>query len=222
MSDSRANRARTLCLFAKFAGYPMPRSGLLLVGGGRGRGGRLGGALPGRRWSARRLLGGRRLRSRRGGRRGSLGWWRVLGRLKRVVLDLLFHPSQLGDVLLVLIVGFGEGVPAGPVGDEIEVARACRVSGGFERGAAGIGDRSGRQTVDHIGVVGGRLGNLAALDRPPQRPLASNQAIDDGRIGLQFDILPQPIDKYRCNPAAFIRPAGLLLDDGSQRHQLLG
>src|SRR5215472_17071486 len=142
MSDSRANRARTLCLFAKFAGYPMPRSGLLLVGGGRGRGDRLSGALPGRRWSARRLLGGRRLRSRVG-RRGGLGWcyggWRVFGRLKRVVLDLLFHPSQLGDVLLVLIVGFGEGVPAGPVGDEIEVARACRVSGGFERGAAGIG-----------------------------------------------------------------------------------
>ena len=64
-----------------------------------------------------RPLRRRRLRRRSGGGRG-VGGGRgdrrsrrrvVGGRFDGVVLDLLFHRAQLGDVLLMLIVGFREG-----------------------------------------------------------------------------------------------------------------
>ena len=110
---------------------------------------------------------------------------------------------------------------AGAVGDEEQVAGARRVGGGFQRGAAGIGDRARRQAVDDIGVVGRRLRDFAALDRAAQRALAADDAIDDGRVGLQLHLLAQAIDEHRGDAAALVRLAGFLLDDRGQRHQLL-
>src|SRR4029077_12088862 len=101
---------------------------------------------------------------------------------------------------------------AGAVGGEEQVAGARRIRRRLERGAAWIGDRPRRQAVDDIGVVRCRLLDLAALDRPAERPLAADQAIDDRRIGLQLDLLAQAIDEHRGDPAALVRLAGLLLD----------
>src|SRR6202011_594521 len=95
----------------------------------------------------RRALAGRTrrlLRRRRLGRRGRVGIGRaagrgrrrrrVVGRLDRIVLNLLFHRAQLGDVLLMLVVGLGKGVAAGTVGDKEQVAGARRIGGGLQRG----------------------------------------------------------------------------------------
>ena len=158
----------------------------------------------------RRPLRRRRL-CRRGrwvgvGRRARRGRRRIVSRLDRIVLNLLFHRAQLGDVLLVLVVGVAEGVAAGAVGDEEQIAGARRIGGGFQRGPPRIGDRPRRQAVNHIGVVGRRLLDFAALDRPAQRALAADQPVDDGRIRLQLYLLPQPIDEYRGDPAALVRP----------------
>ena len=121
----------------------------------------------------------------------------------------------------MLVVGLGKRVPTGPVGHKEQVARARRVGRRFERGAARIGDRSGRQAFDHIGVVRRRLRDLGALDRPAQRSLAADQAVDDGRIGLQLDPLPQAIGEDGGHAAALVGPAGFLLDDRGQRDELL-
>src|SRR3954471_744289 len=56
--------------------------------------------------------GWRRAGGRGRGRTGG-GRLRIASRLDRIVLDLLFHRAQSGDVLLMLIVGFGKTVPAG-------------------------------------------------------------------------------------------------------------
>ncbi len=121
----------------------------------------------------------------------------------------------------MLVVGFGKGMPAGAVGDEEQVAGAGRIGGRLERGAAGIGDWPGRQALDHIGVVGRRLRDLGALDRPPQRALAAHQPVDDGRIGLHLHLLPQPVGEDSGDPAALVGPAGFLLDDRGKRDQCL-
>ena len=61
---------------------------------------------------------------------------------RRLILLIGLDQAQPRDVLLMLFVGLREGVAAGAVGDEIELARARRIGGGFERGAARIGDRA--------------------------------------------------------------------------------
>src|ERR1044071_6236594 len=73
----------------------------------------------------------RRLRSCKGRcrRLGAAG-------LRRLLVD--HAPPR--DVLVVLLVTVGEDVAAGAVGDEKQLLGARRVGGGFERGAAGIGD----------------------------------------------------------------------------------
>src|SRR6516162_9318484 len=187
VSDSRAKGARTIRPFHKMWSPAGPK-GLLSRGDGRGRRRRcLRSSLPARglrrrrSWRTRRLLRRRRLGGWGGGcrvgGRGRGGGRGIVGRLDRVVLGRLFHRAKLCNVLLMLVVGLGEGVTAGAIGDEIEVAGARRVGGGLERGAAGIGDRPGRQAVDHIGIVGRGLGNFAALDWPPQRALAADHPV---------------------------------------------
>jgi transposase len=81
---------------------------------------------------------------------------------------LLLDAAQPRHILLVLLVAVGKGMPAGAVGHEIQLLGPRRIGGGFERGAAGVGDRPRRQPVDHVGVVGRRLLDLAPLDRPSQ------------------------------------------------------
>ena len=121
----------------------------------------------------------------------------------------------------MLVVGFGKGMSAGAIGDEEQVAGAGRIGGRLQRGAAGIGDRPRRQTLDHIGVVGRRLRDLGTLDRPPQRAPAAHQPVDDGRIGLQLHLLPQPVGEDGGDPAALVGAAGFLLDDRGQCNQCL-
>src|SRR5207244_9802274 len=86
----------------------------------------------------------------------------------------------------MLLVAFRESVSTGAVGHEIEFLRARRIGGGLDRSATGVGNRSGRQAVDDVGVVGSGLRYLALGERMPERPLAEDETVDDGWIRLQF------------------------------------
>src|SRR6478609_8168555 len=92
-------------------------------------------ALASRRSARTLLLLGRRL-TRRGGAGGriaiaGIGQRRcrrlILGGLHRVVLRSLLDRTQLGDVLLMRVIGFSERMRAGAVGDEEQVARTRRI-----------------------------------------------------------------------------------------------
>src|SRR5688572_2077295 len=65
----------------------------------------------------------------------------------------LLEHAQSGDVLLMLLIRFGEDVPARSIGNEEELPGARRIGSGLKRKSAWIGDRSRRQRVDDIGVV---------------------------------------------------------------------
>ncbi len=58
-----------------------------------------------------------------------------------LVATLLLDLAPLGNVAVVLGEGFGEGVAAAAVGEEIEVGGRGRVEHGLERGAPRVGDR---------------------------------------------------------------------------------
>ena len=101
--------------------------------------------------------------------------------------------------------------------------KSSRVRAGFAvasiaaRPGLAIGP-GGSPSID-VGVVRRRLGDLAAHDRPAERALAADQAVDDRRIGLQLHPLLEPVDEHRGDARAFVRLAGFLLDDRGERHQ---
>ena len=95
--------------------------------------------------------------------------------------------------------------------------RRCR----RRRRAARIGDRSRRQAFDYIGVVGGRLVEFATQDAASERALATDEAINDRRIGLKAHALLQAVEEDAGDAGAFIRLAGFLLDDGGQRDEFV-
>ena len=159
-------------------------------------------------------------RGRRGDRRRPAASSRLVVK-RRLILLIGFHRAQPRDIFLMLLVGLRKSMAAGAVGDEIEFARARRIGRGFERGAAGIGDRSGRQAVDDIGVVGRRLLDLAFHDRPAERALAADQAINDRRIGLQLHFLLEPVDEDGGDPRALLGLAGFLLDERGENDELI-
>src|SRR5215471_2197915 len=143
-------------------------------------------------------------------------------RRRRLSLLLVLDRTQAGDVFHVLLVAFGEGMPAGAVGDEVKLLRASRTGGSLDRGTARVRDRPGRQTVDDVGVVGRRLGYLAFGQRMPERALAEDETVNDCRIRLQLHLLLQPIGEHRRDARAFLGFAGLFLDDGCEDDELLG
>ena len=93
------------------------------------------------------------------------------------------------------VVSVAEGVAAGAIGNKEQITRPRRIGGGLQRGTARIGDRPGGQSIHHIGIVGRRLLDFAALDRPAQRSLAADQPVNDRRVLLQLYFLPQPVDE---------------------------
>ena len=129
--------------------------------------------------------------------------------------------AQLGDVLLVLVVGFGEGVSAGAVGDEEHFLGARRIGRSLDRGPPRIGDRPGRQTFDDVGVVRRLRLDIRPADRAAERAFAEHKAVDDGRIGLQLHLLLEPVDEHRRDPRALLGLAGLFLDDRREDDELV-
>src|SRR5262249_34270876 len=130
------------------------------------------------------LRGGcRRCRRRR---RRALG---VNGIGRRIGIAALLDNPQPRDVLEVVVVLLGEYVAAGAICDKEHFARARRIGGSLDRGAARIADWPGRQPVDHVGVVGRRLLLLALGDRMAERAFAADQTVDDGRIGFETPAL---------------------------------
>src|SRR5579885_1103050 len=113
----------------------------------------------------------------------------------------------------MLLVGFGEGVTAGPVSNKVQLPRARRIGGSLERGAARIGNRARRQTADDICIVRRRLFDLGLGEWTTERTLAANQAVDDGRVRLQLHVLLQPIDEDCSDARTLVGLAGLLFDD---------
>ena len=74
-----------------------------------------------------------------------------------------------------------------------------RIGDGLHRGAARIGDRRRRQAVDHDRCCTASLRrSRPAGDRPVELALAADQAVDDGRIGLQPHLL---VSRLRKTPA---------------------
>ncbi len=140
------------------------------------------------------------------------------GRWRRAAL--LDH-AQPRDVALMLLVVLRERMAAGAVGHEVELPRARRIGGRFDRRAPGIGDRPGRQAIDHD-----RCCRASAVRDPPATAagracLCRRQAVDDGRIGLQPHLLLEAVDEHRGDARALLGPAGLLLDDGGEDDELL-
>ena len=165
----------------------------------------------------------RRCRGRAGCGRLRPGRRRSELRIERRLIFLIgLHRAQSRDVFLMLLVCLGKGMTAGAVGDEIKLARARRIGGGFERGPARIGDRPRRQSGNDISIVRRRLLDFALGDRPPERALAADQAVNNRRIGLQLHILLEPIDEDGGDAGALVGLAGFLLDDRCQHHQLIG
>ena len=122
----------------------------------------------------------------------------------------------------MLVERFGEDMAARAVGDKIKIARRRRMRGGFKRGAARIGDRSRRETVDGVGVVGRPLLDLAAQDRPAERRFAADEAVDDRGIRLKAHALAQPIDEHGGDARPLLVLARLLFNDRRKRHQFIG
>src|SRR5258708_19402941 len=122
----------------------------------------------------------------------------------------------------MLLVAFRESVSAGAVGNEIELLRARRIGGGLDRSATGIGNRSGRQAVDDVSVVGSGLRYLALGERMPERPLAEDKTVDDGWIRLQFHPLLEPVGQHRRDARALLGLAGFFLDDRCNNDELVG
>src|SRR5262249_41672970 len=142
-------------------------------------------------------------------------------RLLRVLL-LRFDLAQPRDALLVLVERLGKSMPAGAVGNEEEFLGAPGARSGLERSFARIGDRPRRQAVDHIGVVAGLKLDIRTGDRPAERSLPADDAVDDRRIGLQLHFLLEAIDEYRGDAPALLRLAGFFFDNGSKGDELVG
>src|SRR5580704_4098254 len=98
----------------------------------------------------------------------------------------------------------------GAVGNEIELTRARRIGRSVKRGAAGVGNGSGRQSLDLICIVWSGLFDLTLHDRPAQRALSADQSINDCRVGLQLHSQLQPIEEYCSDTRSLVRFAGLL------------
>jgi hypothetical protein len=71
-------------------------------------------------------------------------------------------------------------------------------------------DPTGRQSVNDVGIIGRRLLDFAAHDRPAQRALPADQPLDNSRIGLQPHVLLQAVDEHRGDALAFVAAAGFL------------
>ena len=160
----------------------------------------------------------RRGRRRRRAAAAAVGWRARPEALRRA---LLLDRAQPRDVALVLLVASRRRRGrrcrrrrnTGPwCAPDWRRPRARR--GPDWRSAPAAGRRSGR-------CCRRRLLDLAARDRPAERALAADQAVDDGRVGLQPHLLLQPVDEHGGDARALVRLAGLLLDDGGERDELL-
>src|SRR5882724_5767957 len=143
------------------------------------------------------------------------------GRRSRTAVGAL-EPAQFRDVAQVLIIGVGKHMAAGPVSHKEHLFGAGRIRRSFERGAPGICDRTGRQPVDHVGVIGRRRFLFTLGNRMAERALAADEPVDDGWIRLQPLALLQPVDKDSSNTRALVGLAGFLLNDRCKNDKLLG
>ena len=104
---------------------------------------------------------------------------------RELVFDVLFDLAPVGDVFLMLIQCRGERMPSGSVGDKIEVLAPCRIGDCFQRRLARVANRSRRQALDDIGVIGRRLIEIGSRYAAAERALALRQAVDDRRVGTR-------------------------------------
>src|ERR1700730_2343034 len=133
---------------------------------------------------------------------------------------MLDHP-QAGHVFQMLVIAVRKRMPASAISHKVELLRARRVGGGLDGRTAGIGDRTGRQPIDQIGVVRRRLRNIALREGSTQRSFAENKPVDDGRIRLQLHLLLEPVREHGCNPRTFFRFTGFLFYDRREYDKLV-
>src|SRR5690348_12448301 len=107
----------------------------------------------------------------------------------------MLDSAKAGDVLLMLRIAIRKHVTTVSVGYKIQLFGARRIGCSFERCAPGIGNRPGRQSIDDIGVVRGRLLYLTFHDGAPQRSLPASQTVDNRRIRLQAHLRLEAVDE---------------------------
>src|SRR6516162_6275103 len=96
----------------------------------------------------------------------------------------LFDLAPGGDVAVLLRLRLGKDVPAGSIGDEIEIFRRLGIEDSRDRILARIGDRRRRESRNDISVVRRRTRDFALADAAAQR-IALRDAVDDGRVRLK-------------------------------------
>src|SRR5207244_11059208 len=128
-------------------------------------------------------------RGRRSARRSGRGCSRCARGLRicgcGIDLLLVLDDPKPHYILLVLLVSVGKCVRASTVSHEVEFLSTGRIGRGLDRSAPWIRDRSGGQTLNHISVVGGRLGYFGSADRTAGRALAGYEAVAARRRGLR-------------------------------------
>src|SRR5262249_26588088 len=78
-------------------------------------------------------------------------------RRRRLSLLLVLDRTQAGDVFHVLLVAFGESMPAGAVGDEGKLLRASPAGGRPHGGTGPVRGPPRRANLPSVGVLGRRL-----------------------------------------------------------------
>ena len=109
---------------------------------------------------------------------------------------------------------------AGAVGDEIQQRALRRMRHRGQRGEPGRGDRAGRQAGDQVSVVGVRLRQVGAGQRPRQRAESAAGAVGHGGIGLQPHAGAQPVEEHFGHQRTLRPERGLALDDAGQHQKL--
>ena len=82
----------------------------------------------------------------------------------------------------MFVQGFGKGMAAAAIGHEIKITRIGWIEDRFERSPAGVGDGSGRQAVNLVGIVG-RVGFQIVLGQTAIKlALAAHEPINRRRV----------------------------------------
>ena len=149
-------------------------------------------------------------RNRRGQRIGS-----------QFVLGIFFDLTPAHDVFLMLVKCFGKNVPSGAIGHKVKLFGTGRIGHRFQRGAARICDRARRQTIHLIGVIRCHLVQFRTQNGVAQSAFSAHQAINDGRIGLQADVLVQAVDVDRRHAGALVGFGSLFFNDRGESHHLI-
>lgn len=127
----------------------------------------------------------------------------------------------MADIAVVFLQRAGKCVTTTAIGDEIQGVAVGRVDDRFNRRHTGSCNRSRRQAVDAIGIVGVIGRKVGARQSTLQAALAVGQAIGNRRVRLQAHALFQAVQEHRRDPWPFFRQGRFLFNDRRKGQQLI-